>query len=714
MRKSLVLFVVSLAFVFLLLVILFFWGHRIHRQSAVKLLQATNTLMMDNPSVHLMDSALFTLHDAENNFRLYTVLYERKYLQNFSAELGDVLSMVDTISYSLNSNDQQFKKLIQEKETVAGNIATLKMATDSMLAGSLKNDRIDKLLSSIPSYSVSQIKKEKVTMDTVNNVQTPGGGKKGIFKRLGNAVVNKRDTVKAQISIRVRTKDGHVVDKETYDAMQLRKVVTEVNGYYKNILKEQLTNRLKLNEEESSLAGNNIAMMEQLKLLLVSLRENAAKQHDATRQSAHHTATNSIFNMKSMMLAELIALLLSIAIIVAGVYLVRKKNEQLERAKQVAEEQTKARTDFLNNMSHEMRTPLTSVAGFTEQLEHTPLSPEQKTMLSSIEFATNMLIQVVNDVLDFSKLENDYISFSPQSFVLYQVYIDVVTMMRVQVVKKNLEFQVGFEGDKNGQVRGDIFRLKQVLINLISNAVRYTDKGSITVMATLTDRDSTTSLFSFTVTDTGEGISAEARQHLFERFFQAGATRGNTKGTGLGLAITKRLITLQGGEISVKSELHKGSSFTCDIPYEKVSLPLMINGQQDIQELTGAFMEGRYILIADDQEMNLLLLKLILTRWKCRFDMATDGISAMELFNQHHYDLVLLDQHMPGMSGIEVMTHIRRDRDPVKAGTVCLALTANISAEDEAAFRQAGFNGWLLKPFREKDIYREVMKYLLV
>lgn len=717
MRKSLLLFVVSLALIFVLLVILFFSGYRIHRQSAVKLLQATDTLMIDDPSIHLMDSALFTLNDAENNFRLYTVLYERKYLQTFSSELGNVLSMVDTISHSLSSssNDQQFKDLIKEKETVSGNIAALKKATDSMLTGSLKNDMIDRLLSSIPVYNVKQVKKEKVTIDTVNNVQEPKTAKKGFFKRLGNAFANKKDTVKAQVSIRVRTKDGRVIDKETYDAMQLKKVVTDVNGYYKDILKKQLTNRLKLNDQESSLAGNNIAMMEQLKALLISLRENAAKQHQLTKQSAQRVVTNSTSDMKSMTAKGLIALLLFTAIIIAGAWMMRKKNQQLKLAKQVAEEQTRVRTDFLNNMSHEMRTPLTSVAGFTEQLEYTPLSPAQKGMVSSIASATNMLIQVVNDVLDFSKLENDYISFTPQPFVLYQVYNEVVDMMRVQAVKKHLEFRVSFEGDKNGQVNGDVFRLKQILINLLSNAVKYTDKGSITVTATLSVQNDTQSLFSFTVTDTGEGISPEAQQHLFERFFQAGNARSSVKGTGLGLAITKRLINLQGGEILVKSELHKGSSFICQIPYEKVAVPLMVTeSPKDIQELTGAFMEGRYVLVADDQEMNLLLLKLILTRWKCRFDMATDGNSAMELFNQYNYDLVLLDLHMPGMSGVEVMEQIRKDKDPVKAGVVSLALTANITADDEAAFRAAGFNGWLMKPFREKEIYQEIMKYLPV
>lgn len=215
--------------------------------------------------------------------------------------------------------------------------------------------------------------------------------------------------------------------------------------------------------------------------------------------------------------------------------------------------------------------------------------------------------------------------------------------------------------------------------------------------------------------DTGEGISAEAQQHLFERFFQAGNAKSHLKGTGLGLAITRRLVTLQGGEISVESELQKGSRFMCRIPYEKVNVPLMVPAHtHEGKEMVGAHMEGRYVLVADDQEMNLLLLKMILTRWKCRFDMATDGQTALELFQQYSYDLVLLDLHMPKLNGIEVMEQIRKNSDPGKAGVITLALTANISASDEEAFVKAGFNGWLLKPFREKDIYKAIMEHLPV
>ncbi|MET3878597.1 ATP-binding protein [Chitinophaga sp. OAE865] len=714
MRKSLLLFVVSLTLVFLLMVVLFFSGYNIHRRSTRQLLQATDTLMTEHPFVHLMDSALFTLNDAENNFRLYTVLYQRKYLETFSKDLGNVLSMINTISGSLNTTSS-LAALMKEKEDLSGKIASLKQATDSMLARSIRNEMIDQLLNGIPAYNMKQIKKEKVTIDTVNNVQQPKTGKKGLFKRIGNALSNKKDTVKAQVSIVVRTRSGRVIDKEAYDAMQLRKVVSDINSYYKDILKQQLSNRMRLNETESSLAGTNIAMMEDLKGLLISLREHAAMQARAEKRAARDVVGNSTVKMKSIVLAGLLALLVCLAVIAAAAWIIRKNNRRLKAAKLAAEEQTRMRTDFLNNMSHEMRTPLTSLAGFTEQLSYTPLNPVQKELVTSMDSAANMLVQVVNDVLDFSKLEHDYMSLTLQPFVLYQVFNEVMNIMRIQALKKNLEFNVSFEGNRNGQANGDVFRLRQVLLNLVSNAIKYTDKGTVTVTAILESAGEKQWQFRLTVADTGEGISAEAQQHLFERFFQAGNAKSHLKGTGLGLAITRRLVTLQGGEISVESELQKGSRFMCRIPYEKVNVPLMVPAHtHEGKEMVGAHMEGRYVLVADDQEMNLLLLKMILTRWKCRFDMATDGQTALELFQQYSYDLVLLDLHMPKLNGIEVMEQIRKNSDPGKAGVITLALTANISASDEEAFVKAGFNGWLLKPFREKDIYKAIMEHLPV
>ncbi|MBV8255720.1 MAG: response regulator [Chitinophaga sp.] len=714
MRKSLSLFLLSLALIFLLLVSLFFFGYKVHQTSAHRLLNATDTLMLENPGIRLMDSALFVLNDAESNFRLYTVMYKRKNLEVFSAELGTVLSLVDSIShgFAIAGPDAHFDSLIRQKEDISGRIGTLKKNTDAALAGTLKNDLLERLLSGIKQYNMSQIKKEKVTIDTVNVAQAPAQvAKKGLFKRLGNALSNKKgsDTVKSQIKILVKTKDGRVIDKEKYDAEQLKNVVTGVNDYYKTMLRKQLADRLKINQEESALVTTNVAMMNEMKELLIALRSFAEMQGREKKKVAHGIVTGSTQEMISIVGIGLIALLMCLVGIAGAAWIIRKNNHLLKQGKLWAEEQTRIRTDFLNNMSHEMRTPLNSVAGFTEQLSFTQLTGEQQRIVHSIETSTNMLIQVVNDVLDFSKLEQDYIPLTLQDFVPYQVFNDVADMMRIQAMKKHLEFSVSFEGDKNGQANGDIFRLKQIMLNLISNAVKYTDKGSITVSATLAPHEDKNWLFEMRVTDTGEGISPEAQMHLFERFYQTDSARRKGKGTGLGLAITKRLVTMQGGDITVTSEVNKGTEFVFRIPYERVNVPLMVpNNIKDVSEATGATMEGRYILAADDQEMNLLLLKMILTRWKCRFDMATNGASALELFRQYRYDYVLLDLQMPEMSGLEVIEAIRKDSDPEKASVKVFALTGNINPEEELRFKKAGFNGWLLKPFREKDIYKVI------
>ncbi|CAL1518601.1 ATP-binding protein [Chitinophaga sp. MM2321] len=712
MRRSLVLFITGLLVAFVLLAVLTLSGYKVHRESTRGLLAATDDLSREHPGMRLMDAALLTLNDAENNFRMFTVLYDKKYLQTFSTQLGDVLSMVDTISVSLDglNNTRQFDELIREKGAVSEKIGALKKSTDSMLSRSIKDDRIDKLLSSIPAYKVSQIKKEEVTMDTVSNVQQDTGKKKGVFKRLGNALANKKDTVKAQMAITVKTKSGQVIDKEEYDAQRMRNIITDVNSYYKNILKKQLSSRLQINSAEQSLAVTNIAMLEELRTLITALRNQTATALALKKQGAEGVVTASVNKMKSIAAWALVALLLSLAAIALFIYVVRNNNRRLEAARLAAEEEARVRTDFLTNMSHEIRTPLNSIVGFSEQLSYTALDTQQQRILHSIEVAGDMLMQVVNDVLDFSKLEKDYISIQQQPFVLYHAFEEVMNTMRVQAFQKKLSFNTNFEGDEQCQVSGDIFRLQQILLNLVSNAIKYTDQGNVTVTAKLKTENGKV-MFNLTVSDTGEGISAAAQTHLFERFYQVSSSRTAVKGTGLGLAITQRLIKLHGGDISLTSEVNKGTTFVCHIPYTIAAAPLAaVSTQQDPQQVTGALMEGRYVLVADDQEMNLLLLKLILTRWNCRFDMAISGQSALELFDRHHYDLVLLDLHMPGMSGLDVMEKIRKNKDPEKAGVVAYALTANISQTAIEEFKRAGFNDWLMKPFREKDLYGLILK----
>lgn len=455
--------------------------------------------------------------------------------------------------------------------------------------------------------------------------------------------------------------------------------------------------------------------MHQLELENSAMPANDAAQKQAMQ--ARQAAITADFNGRTRGMENVVLLviaLLELTAIVTGViwWDYHRKDKQLQKEKQHALNAAKARSVFLANMSHEIRSPLNSIVGFTEQLSHTPLQENQQELLHHIDVSAGLLMDVVNDVLDFSKLDSDYISIQKQPFTLYQALADVTNTMRIQATSKQLQLHFSFAGNQQQHVLGDVFRLKQILVNLLANAIKYTETGSVTVTAKL-DSSGGQGVLSLSVEDTGPGVPPEVLPRIFERFYQVRSAHHKPGGTGLGLAITQRLVQLHGGSISVESEVGKGTRFSCQIPYELATpAQTVIITQHDIEQMTGNQLEGLYVLIADDQEMNLLLLKIMLTRWKCRFDMARDGAIAYELYQTNNYDLILLDLQMPEMSGLEVVQHIRADKDTQKAKVPIVVLTADIDRQDEETFRKAGFNDWLLKPFKERDIYKSILKQL--
>ncbi|GAA0524527.1 ATP-binding protein [Chitinophaga japonensis] len=713
MNRSLILRIV-VPILFVLAAVLGIKACNEHRTSSQRLARAVDTLKTGHPGLRLIDSALVILNAAESNFRLYTVVYEQQYLQTFSTQLDTVSVLLDSVGKpaAAGGNSEQLLHLIREKEQMSGKIASIKRSTDELLSRSLKDEMIDKMLNAIPPYSASRIKKEEVTIDTVGNEQTQLA-KKGLFKRLGQAIANKNDTVKSKQTILIRTKDGKVMPKEEYEAERMRKILADVNGYYKSVLRQQLEGRTKIDVAEHTLAVTNLHLLGDLKKVIQTLKEQALQDAAARKFRAGADSHTSIRRMTGTMTWMLIVLLLAIAGAVVLYLDNRRKARLLAIEKQKALDEARSRSVFLANMSHEIRTPLNSIVGFAEQLGHTPLKEDQRELLHAVEVSADMLMEVVNDVLDFSKLDSDYISIRKEPFTLYQAVSDVVSTMRVQAARKQLDLLFSFEGGLQQHVQGDMFRLKQILINLIGNAIKYTETGSVTVTGKLENQDAQHARFTLSVADTGPGMPPEALPQIFERFYQARSPRVEVKGTGLGLAITQRLVKLHGGDITVESEVGKGSEFTFFIPYELASPPrTVVVTQEDVEKLNGNQLEGLYVLIADDQEMNLLLLKMILTRWKCRFDMAKDGATAYELFKTNRYDLVLLDLQMPQMSGVDVVSRIRTDVDSRKAKVPVLVLTADITRQDEESFRKAGFNDWMLKPFREKDIYKVIVKNL--
>jgi len=392
----------------------------------------------------------------------------------------------------------------------------------------------------------------------------------------------------------------------------------------------------------------------------------------------------------------------------------RKMKVQTEQKDELIRAQIKARIDILNNINQEIRTPLNAIMGFSEQLSHTPLEKDQRELLKTVERAAGMLMKMVNNVQDLSKLEKNELVLQQQPFSLYQVFSEVSTVIRPQTSRKQLHFEAVYQGNRQLQLAGDHQRLKQILLNLADNAVRYTDSGVVTLHVKADRQDDGKATVNITVTDTGRGISQEMLPLLFEHFSRKRIPcTASVNGAGLGLAITNGLLELHNGTVSVDSSVGYGSTFICNIPYDVSPVPqTTLITHREIEQMNAGFMEGRYVLVADDQEMNLVLLEKILTRWKCKFDTAPDGKEAYDLFCAKNYDMVLLDLQMPIMSGIEVVRRIREDKDAVRANIPVLALTADTTLPDNDAFLEVGFDDYLLKPFRERDIYNVIVKHL--
>jgi signal transduction histidine kinase/CheY-like chemotaxis protein len=394
----------------------------------------------------------------------------------------------------------------------------------------------------------------------------------------------------------------------------------------------------------------------------------------------------------------------------------RKMKVQIEQKDELISAQTKARVDILNNINQEIRTPLNAIVGFSEQLSHTSLEKEQRELLKTVERAAGMLMKMVNNVQDLSRLEKKELILQQQPFSLYQVFSEVSTVARPQASRKQLQFESVYQGNRQLQLAGDYFRLKQILTNLVDNAIRYTDSGIVTLHIKADRLEDNTAIINVTVTDTGRGIAPELLPLLFEHFSRKRIPDSAVvNGAGLGLAITNGLLELHKGTISVDSSVGYGSTFICNIPFEVSQVPqTTLITHREIEQMNTGFMEGRVVLIADDQEMNLVLLEKILTRWKCKFDTAPDGKEAYDLFYANNYDMVLLDLQMPIMSGIEVVRRIREDRNSGKSNIPVLALTADTTLPDNDAFLEVGFDDYLLKPFRERDIYNVIVKHLPV
>lgn len=405
------------------------------------------------------------------------------------------------------------------------------------------------------------------------------------------------------------------------------------------------------------------------------------------------------------------------------IYYEKTKVDALELEKTVAEEATKAKSAFLANMSHEIRTPINAVLGMNEMILRESAEPEILEYSENIRSAGNTLLGLVNNILDFSKIEAGKLEIEPVDYDLSTVLASLVNMIQIKADDKGLELLTKFDKGIPKYLHGDEVRIKQVITNLLTNAVKYTEKGSVTfrVWHEELSEEPNSVLICVKVEDTGIGIKPEDMKKLFSEFERIEEKRNrNIEGTGLGMNITKRLLEQMGSSLHVESVYGQGSRFGFSLKQRVVKQGELGDYQRayhkSVMEQEG--MREQFaapdadILVVDDNEMNLMVFKNLLARTKIRIDLANDGAEALEMAQEKKYDMIFLDHMMPGLDGIETLHELRRRTGAPNEKTPAVCLTANAVSGAREKYLAEGFHDYLTKPIISSMLEELLMEHL--
>lgn len=486
----------------------------------------------------------------------------------------------------------------------------------------------------------------------------------------------------------------------------------EIISNLKEIEQQDSITKERLMMRESTLAVTSSEIKEQFYDLITKIENEItgiinAKALAANKLAARTYIWLAMFSVSGTLLAILVMLIIVRYVRKTYVYQIA-----LQTSKDEAEKLARTKELFMANMSHEIRTPVTAISGFTEQLLHEPLDENTNRTLKIIKSSSDHLAKIINDILDFAKLQNGRLSLEKVHFTVAQILEDVFALFERNALRNNTSLTYSISPETPDVLLGDPYRLKQIMINLVSNSVKFTKNGMVNLSVDCIKKGSAEIELVIEVTDTGIGIEESKIDFIFEDFTQEEmSTTRKYGGTGLGLSIVKKLIELQSGTIVCVSRKNHGTTITCNIPYQtgdeklvrkEVIPPLYI--PEEIRNLK--------ILIVDDEEYNRLLFKTILDRWKVSNHEVANGMEALEILKSHRFDLLFMDARMPGIDGLKATQFIRDEMNITESEMPVICISAASVKEDWQKYRQAGMNAVLPKPFTEETLLTTILSVI--
>ena len=616
------------------------------------------------------------LNEVENTIRLYSLTSDPTFLRPFH-QFGDSIQekLNSLAKYSMPGSDE-----LQNIDSIALLANRKLMIWDEIRALHHSKTDVHKTFSSL----YSRIDTAIIQPDTIRFKPEE---KKGFFKR----VFSKKDTTIRRPIILDKKKEKEVIKKEIA------------------VIENQFSSQTKrLQTKETILLEQNIQLTQALNRHIARIENIEQKNLEERTKEADSMAEQTYRGMAIFTITVVILLIIILILFFQNLRKSRTYQQVLKKAKAEAESLTKAKELFVATVSHEMRTPVNAIYGLSGQMLRKSNSKETTADLNVVHKSAEHLIALVNDTLDFSKIESQKLKMEQIDFLPDEILAEVYILHKEVAMQKGIELIFTNKVDKNLVLLGDPIRLKQILINLITNAIKFTRQGKITLDISGEETSEPNYLLHIEVSDTGIGISKEDLHLIFDEFVQLNTDPGQKqRGAGLGLSIVKKLVTLHNGKIDVDSTPGKGTRFLIQIPYQKGN-PDHIKTQAVEQLVIPSWFRKLHFLIVDDEEFNRYLIKNILNSWGVSFTEAQNGREAVDLAAKYTYDIVLMDIQMPVMEGFEAARLILQHRSSAKI----IALTATNKTSDIQKMETSGMHAFLQKPFEEADLFNTVLDLL--